>query len=205
MGAEPGIILSTSYLPPVRYFEKIAGRDKTLIEAQEHFVKQTIRNRCHILSPNGIQVLVVPIVHTDRYRIPIKDLRISNDTAWQRLHWRSLNMAYRRSAFFEFYMDELVVFYEKKFEFLLDFNMQLLEFILAHAGIKCELVQTLEYIEPDESNPDDYRQLCDTGDPVNPVKEIDYPQVFGFKKGFVNGLSFVDLLFNMGPQAMNYI
>ncbi len=205
MGEEPGIILATSYLPPVGYFENIYKNERIFIEAHEHFVKQTIRNRCHILSPNGIQTLIIPVNHNNRFRIPVKDLRISNEINWQRNHWRSLNAAYRRSAFFEFYMDELEAFYSRKFEFLFDFNYQLLKFLLKNMGIHSDLKITLSYSEPSENRREDFRSLSETGMPVNPVKEISYPQVFGFKNGFVNGLSIVDLLFNMGPRTADYL
>ena len=201
MSVEHEIILSTSYLPPVWYIASINAGKNFYIDAHEHFVKQTIRNRCHILSPNGIQSLIIPVQHPNRFQIPVKDLKISYESQWQRNHWRSLNAAYRRSAFFEFYMDDLSMFYEKKFEFLLDFNSALLDFLLQQLRIKTEILFTNTY-EPQPVNLEDLRPLCNTGDPAPNKTEIKYPQVFSYKSGFVSGLSSVDLLFNIGSKGL---
>jgi hypothetical protein len=110
-------------------------------------------------------------------------------------------MAYRRSAFFEFYMDELAPFYEKEFDFLLDFNTRLLEFVMQCLRLKCEFAFTTEYVEP-EGKPGDFRTLCNTGNSDFPSGNLKYPQVFGYKSGFVGGLSIVDLLFNAGKEGI---
>ncbi len=199
------MLLTISYLPPTWYVEKVFKASNFIVEAHEHFVKQSIRNRCHILSPNGIQTLIVPVVHQNRFRLPAKEIRIANDIPWQRQHWRSLCAAYQRSAFFEFYQDDLVQFYEKKYEFLFDLNMELMLFLLMGVQAKSELHFTEEYLSPKENDQEDHRTLCNTGVPVAPEKEISYPQVFGYKDGFVSGLSIVDLLFNMGPASKNYL
>ena len=199
------MLLTSSYFPPIWYVEKVVQYGSVTIEAHEHFVKQTIRNRCHILSPNGIQSLILPVVHHNRFKIPIKDIRISNEISWQQQHWRSLCAAYRRSAYFEFYQDDLAPFYEHKKEFLFDFNMELMQFIWDSLKINIHMEVTNEFHEPDANTPDDFRVLCEIGVPGSPDKKIEYPQVFGYKNGFVPGLSIVDLLFNMGPSSLNYL
>jgi hypothetical protein len=198
------MILSTSYLPPVWYIEKCFMNNGATIDYYEHFVKQTIRNRAHILSPNGVQSLIIPIVHNNRTNSPVKDIRISYDQPWQRQHWRSLNAAYRRSAFFEFYMDDFAPFYHQEFEFLIDFNIGLLELILDTMKLKPEINFTEKYLPSSSETPNDFRSLCDVGVANEKIACKSYPQVFGYKNGFVPGLSFVDLLFNMGPQAATY-
>jgi hypothetical protein len=197
------MLLSTSYLPPAWYFAHIAQTSRFTIEACEHFTKQTIRNRCHILSPNGIQALVVPVVHRGRSKTPIRDIRIAADLPWQRQHWRSMESAYRRSAYFEFYQDDLVPFYEKPFVFLLDYNTCLLLMLLTLLGMERDISLTSDYI-PGAGN-QDLRTLCDTGIPLEVGPSGEYPQVFGYKKGFVSGLSIADLIFNMGPASADYL
>ncbi len=198
------LLFSTSYLPPIKYISKLHSAISLTFEAHEHFVKQTIRNRCHILSPNGIQTLIVPVEHSNRFHIPIKDLRIANDQSWQRQHWRSLCSAYQRSAFFEFYQDDIVYFYEKKQEFLLDFNLELLIVISSMLNDKLSISKTEKYELPDESNSTDLRYLSNLSIPDADGDFNSYPQVFGYKNGFVSGLSIVDLLFNMGPASVKY-
>ena len=199
------MLIATAYLPSIWYFEIILKVSNVVIDAHEHFVKQSVRNRCHILSPNGIQSLIVPVVHQNRFRLPVKEIRISNDINWQRQHWRSLCAAYRRSAYFEFYQDDLITFYEKKYEFLFEFNRDLMNFLAESINVSTEIQITESYILPDAKNTEDYRSLCNIGSPMSPQKKIKYPQVFGYKDGFVSGLSIVDLMFNMGPASKNYL
>lgn len=199
------MIIATSYLPPIWYIKKLLSTDTIVIERCEHFVKQTIRNRCHILSPNGVQSLIVPVVHKNRFITPVKDIRIANDLSWQRQHWRSLCAAYRRSAYFEFYQDDMVSFYEKKFEFLFDFNLELLQFLLEQLQIKKTISFTSEFQEPKKNSHDNLCEQCNTGLPLVSGNALKYPQVFSYKEDFVSGLSIADLLFSMGPSSKNYI
>ena len=119
------------YLPPVSYFTALKENDfKFSIEKYEHFVKQTYRNRASIASPDGILDLMVPVVKGSKFKTPIKDVKISYDAKWQRLHWLSMQTCYRSSAYFEFYEDGLAPFYHQKFDFLFDFNVELFTWIL---------------------------------------------------------------------------
>ncbi|MBL0341787.1 MAG: WbqC family protein [Bacteroidetes bacterium] len=197
------MLLSTAYLPPISYFNKLQFADILIIEMYEHFVKQTIRNRCHIYSPNGIQTLIIPVQHNNRNRTNLNDIRISNALPWQRQHWRSLCSAYQRSAFFEFYQDELAPFYEREYEFLLDFNMDLMRFLMPILNVKCKIQYTEKYLAPG-AQLNDFRFLSDAGVPLADAGISSYPQVFGYKFGFQSGLSVVDLIFNMGPAAGTY-
>src|SRR5690606_42130887 len=120
-------ILPLCYLPPISWFwAYLQGREgEILLEKQEHFPKQTYRNRCLIQSPNGRLALSIPVPKGSGEHTAYKDIRISRHQPWQKIHWRSQEAAYRSSAFFEFYEDELAPFYEKRFDFLFDFNEQL--------------------------------------------------------------------------------
>ena len=101
------IVLSANYLPPVSYFHAIAQTtDAITIDKFEHFPKQTFRNRTQIGTANGILNLFIPIQHGRKTHVPMKDVRISYDHDWQRLHWLSMQTAYRSSAYFEYYEDE---------------------------------------------------------------------------------------------------
>ncbi|HEY2582503.1 MAG TPA: WbqC family protein, partial [Mucilaginibacter sp.] len=165
--------------------------------------KQTYRNRANIYSPDGILALTVPVVKGSKTHTKIKDVKISYDFDWQRLHWLSLQACYRRSAYFEYYEDELVIFYEKKYPFLFDYNEQFLQFILS----KIKMQVSLNYTESFE---DEYPRLVDFRDSISPKKESHfdqkpYFQVFEERMGFMKNLSIVDLLFNQGPQAVNYL
>jgi len=199
-----GAVLPMFYLPPVEYFIRLnTYKPDILIEREEHFPKQTYRNRANIYSPEGILTLVVPVVKGSKTHTKVKDVKISYDFEWQRLHWLSLQACYRRSAYFEYYEDDFSVFYQNKYPFLFDYNEQLLQFLLKALKIKTPLNYT-------ESFEFEYPNLADFRNSIHPKKEIDfeqkpYFQVFDERKGFIKNLSIIDLLFNQGPQAVNYL
>ena len=135
---EKGAVLPMFYLPPVEYFVKLnTYKTGLLIEHEEHFPKQTYRNRANIYAPDGLLALTVPVVKGSKNHTKVKDVKISYDFRWQRLHWQSLQACYRRSAYFEYYENDLAPFYEKKFDFLFDYNEQL--FTLSLKQLKSKL------------------------------------------------------------------
>jgi hypothetical protein len=197
---EKGAVLPMFYLGPVEYFVQLNRyKPDILIEREEHFPKQTYRNRANVYTPDGVLTLVVPVVKGSKTHTKVKDVKISYDHEWQRLHWLSLTSCYRRSAYFEYYEDEFAVFYHNKFEYLFDFNEQLLQFVLKSLKIKTGINYTTEYHT-------DYPELNDFRNSFNPKKEPSfepkpYFQVFDDRKGFIKNLSIADLLFNQGPQS----
>jgi len=201
---EKGAVLPLFYLPPVEYFTQLNNYKPDLwIEKEEHFPKQTYRNRANIYSPDGLLALTVPVIKGAKNHTKIKDVKISYDFEWQRLHWLSLGACYRRSAYFEYYEDELAPFYEKRFDFLFDYNEQLLQFLLKSVKLKVSLNFTESYEAA-------YPGVADFRDNIHPKRESDfdqkpYFQVFEDRKGFQKNLSIVDLLFNQGPNSINYL
>lgn len=198
-------LFATAYAPPLTYLRGMNQEKEVQMEVHEFFVKQTLRNRTHILSPNGIQALIIPVKHENRTKTPVKDLKISNDSNWQRQHWRSLDAAYRRSAFFEFYADDLAPFYEKEYTYLHDFNTAVLEWLLGVYKINIQITPNNTFEKELPASETDCRTLCDTGVPVFNHSEKSYPQVFSYKESFTPGLSAYDLVFNMGPACNSYL
>jgi hypothetical protein len=201
---DKGALLPMFYLPPVEYFTVInQHKPNILIEKHEHFPKQTYRNRAHIYSPEGVLQLVVPVVKGSKVHTPIKDVKISNDFAWQRLHWMGLQSCYRRSAYFEFYEDGFAHFYEKQFNHLFDYNEELLQMILKFLKVQVNLTYTDDY-HREQAQLVDYRNILHPKkDAV--IEQKPYFQVFEERKGFLRNLSIVDLLFNQGPQSVHYL
>jgi len=200
---EKGVVLPLFYLPPIEFFKQlIDNKGKTIIiEKHEHFPKQTYRNRATVYGPNGKLNLIVPVLKGSKMHTSMKDVKISYDADWQRLHWLSLQTSYRSSAYFEFYEDDFAPFYEKKFEYLFDFNLELLTLLLKQLKLNINL-------EFSKSYETDYEQ--DFRDTIHPKKESNYKpvkyfQVFEDKYDFMPNLSIVDLLFNQGPQSAKYI
>jgi hypothetical protein len=199
-----GAIFPLFYLPPVEFFSKlILYKENVNIERSEHFPKQTYRNRACIHSPQGKLDLAVPVIRGSKVHTKVKDVRISYDFAWQRLHWLSLQSCYRSSAYFEFYEDELAPFYEKKYDFLFDYNEGLLKVILKALKLNIEY----HYIDSYETT---YPELEDYRSSIHPKNEVTfnnkpYFQVFDERNGFIPNLSIVDLLFSQGPQSGQYL
>ncbi len=136
-------LLSSTYFGPVQWYQKLTHGGVCIIERHDHFVKQTFRNRCVIATTQGQQALTVPVESPQGVRIDkteMKDVRISDHGAWRHLHWQALQSAYGESPFFEYYVDDILPFFEKKWEFLFDFN-------LAITHKMCELLDIEPHIE----------------------------------------------------------
>ena len=197
------ILLSSAYLPPISFFTAIDSGGDVLIEQYDNYCKQTYRNRCRIATAGGVQTLTIPVVKADSPKQLMKDVRISDHGEWRRQHWNALESAYMNSPFFMYYQDDFRPFYDKKYEFLVDFNTELTLLILKLAGINKELRLTESYTRHTDGTTD-FRQMVEPG-----VQESAAPhpywQVFKQKYGFLPNLSAVDLLFNMGPEFPLYL
>lgn len=201
---DKGALLPMFYLPPVSYFSQLNRyKQDILIEKEEHLIKQTYRNRAHIYSPDGLLALVVPVIKGSKVHTKIKDVKISYDFRWQRLHWMSLQACYRRSAYFEYYEGDFAHFYEEKFDYLFDYNQQLLEMLLGMTKIKANINFTEEF-QPAYPDRADLR-LSFNAKKETVAEQKPYFQVFEERQGFLKDLSIVDLLFNQGPQTINYL
>ena len=209
-------ILATTYFGPLQWYQKLNRFDGVLMEQHEHFLKQTYRNRCVIATTQGQQALTVPVEApvgegVALSKTEIKDVRISNHGKWRTEHWNALQSAYGESPFFEFYEDDIRPFFEDRWEFLLDFNMAITEKM-------CELLDIHPHIELTSSYQNslpigegwgetDFRTIIH---PKHPQEDSDfspkpYYQVYKERFGFLPNLSILDLLFNMGNEAVLYL
>jgi hypothetical protein len=196
------IIIFPSYFPSISNFVAIAKADIVTLEMEDNFQKQTNRNRMYIYSPNGIQLLNIPIKKSKVAHQKTKDVKIESAFDWQKQHFKSLEAAYRTSPFFEYFEDEITSIFKKKHTFLMDLNLETLEIVSKCLRITLNFKKTHEYFN--ESNDKiDYRNL------INGKKDTTlldpYTQVFGNKHGFINNLSILDLLFNEGKYALDYL
>ncbi|MDR3286906.1 MAG: WbqC family protein [Prevotellaceae bacterium] len=197
--------LSTAYLGNIQYFSKFFIAEKIYIEQHEHYLKQSFRNRCEILTANGKLALTIPVERKDSNKILIRDICISYAQDWQKLHWRALTTAYNSSPFFEYYGDELKPFFERKEKFLFDFNTKLTNKILELLEINVQIFFTEKHEIFISDFAFDYRnnispkaRFAKDDKTFEPQK---YYQVFAQKIGFIPNLSIIDLLFNEGTNA----
>lgn len=226
------MLLSTAYFPPVAWFA-LAARDMTLsedrvspsvvhLEACETYRKQSYRNRCYILCGDGVQYLQVPVVHGESMRI--SDIRVDWSTPWLVRTQRTLDAAYYRSAYYEYYRDDLFAVMSGRPERLWDWNLSLIRFLLEKMSVHCELVPTRTFVPPvagvrvladapshaaGGALPDDYRYALHPKRPSTVLEDLGldrpYYQVFNGRSAFAANLSAVDLLFNEGPDSILWL
>jgi hypothetical protein len=222
-------LLTTAYFPPISYFAAIAeemeglvrikGEDRKsilssplspsiiYIEACENYQKQSYRNRCHFYAADGIQSLSFPILHEgNTHKRPISEVRIDYSKPWVMQHKRAIVSAYRTSAYFEYYQDELFAILDSKPEKLIDLNTRLLEFFLEKTGIKAQVQMTESY---GQEGCEDLREAIHPKRPDTILQKLKlgkpYFQVFAEKHGFIPNLSIMDLLFNEGPDSIIFL
>ena len=223
-------LLTTAYFPPISYFAAIAedmeglvrtkGEDRRsipssplspstiYIEACENYQKQSYRNRCHFYAADGKQSLSFPIAHSEgTHKHLISEVLIDYSKPWALQHKRAIISAYRTSAYFEYYQDELFAVLDSKPERLLDLNTRLLEFFLDKIGIKAEIRMTENYGQ--NTDCEDLREVIHPKRSDNILEKLElnkpYFQVFAEKHGFIPNLSIMDLLFNEGPDSIIYL
>tara|TARA_B000000532_G_C18876653_1_gene410999 strand:+ start:2308 stop:2907 length:600 start_codon:yes stop_codon:yes gene_type:complete len=192
------VLLPISYLGPASYFSVFIQSSEVFIESNEHFVKQSIRNRCSILSSNGTQLLSIPKERKSADKTLITDINISKSQNWQKLHWQALISSYNSSPFFEYYKDQLGEFYHTNPLNLFNFNLRLTELILSFLQTEKKIHFTSEYNRKFDGI--DFRN--------HKFKNLEmdrYEQVFSEKIEFQSDLSVLDVLFNLGPETTSYL
>lgn len=188
------------------------------IEACENFQKQSYRNRCRFYAADGVQTLSFPILHEGgTHKLPISEIKIAWSKPWLQQHKRAIISAYRTSAYFEYYQDELFDIMDRQRETLFELNMDLMKFFIEKTGIAVDLRITEDYSRDGILTSADgtsiaCRDLRETIHPKRPNTilsdlglEKPYFQVFSRKYGFQSDLSIMDLLFNEGPDSILYL
>ena len=191
-------LLPTAYFGPISYYAILLQHPNCNIEHHEHFVKQSIRNRCDIYGANGKLQLTIPKQRKGSSKTIIKEIQISYKQDWQKQHWTAIQSAYNSSPFFEYYKDEFLPFFEEQEEYLVNFNHKLQAVILKLLKEEKDVKTTTEYLH--QGNFSDLRNHN-----WNLEKQERYDQVFMEKHGFIANLSILDLLFNLGPESGDYL
>ena len=187
-----------AYLPSVNYMVRIVAQKETGFIISNHFQKQTFRNRTSIYGPNGKLNLTIPIVHRKDLDHQLdKNVLIHQETSWQKNHWRSLEASYRSSPFFEFYELDLYPFFHTRQENLMELNIQLILEILSLLEVDINIIK-------EEEISSEFRALILAKEKTNKSNPV-YSQVFATKHGYLDNLSILDLLFNLGPESVDYL
>lgn len=198
------LLLESQYLPPLEYFCALIQFEEVRIEIMESFTKQTYRNRCRIMGPNGPQNLVIPVSHKNRL---MSEVLINYQEKWWKEHWRSIETAYNKSPYMLYYGDELKEIYFSKPRFLHELNNNLLSFCLAKLSVDVNISRSKAFKK-------DYSEeyIIDLRGKIHPkldfselgiYKSVEYYQQFG--KAFEPNLSILDLLMMGGPESIDII
>ena len=188
------MVYPTSYFPPVHLLGLQLMDPSLVIEQHEHFIKQTHRSRCTVLGPNGPMTLSVP-VHW-RSKTSIHEVRIDHSCDWVRDHERTLISGYNSAPYFEHYIDDIRSIWSTKHEYLIDLNRSTWSFFCTQLQYTDSYERSTAFQPYSEH---DIRTASST--PSLPT----YRQVFQERFGFVNGLSALDLIFNLGKESILYI
>jgi hypothetical protein len=194
-------LIELHYLPSVQYFAALQTAEKIIIEKREHFVKQTYRNRTHILTAQGVERLIIPLT-SKHGKVLITDVRIDYSQKWLNNHWRTIESAYRSSPFFEFYADDIHKILFSTHTFLYDLNFELLTLCLKWLKWSVTVQESMTYEINPLNDVIDVRNVINAKKADNQVqyfRPVAYQQVFGNK--FAEGLSLLDLVFCEGPNA----
>lgn len=198
------MIVHPTYFGPIIQYVALVNSKEITFEFEDNYQKQTYRNRCYIYGANGKQLLTIPIIHSKNSGRQItKDVKIDNSFTWQKLHLKSIQISYRSSPYFEFYEDEIIPVFLKKYKYLMDLNLELNQMIF-------DLLQYDHSYNKSNNYQEKYTDIQDFRYLVNAKSTIEYSfhkyqQVFADKHGFIPNLSILDLLFSEGPNALSYL
>jgi len=196
------VLIHPTYFPSVSHFVAMAQSGGITLEMDDNFQKQTNRNRMYVYSPNGVQLLNLPVKHSKFAHQKTRDIKLETAFDWQKQHFKSLEAAYRSSPFFEYFEDAFAPIFEKRHTFLMDLNLQTMAVSAKCLGMDFNYSETTEYFR-DAPDFKDFRGLANGKKDTAELEP--YNQVFADRHGWLNNLSILDLLCNEGRHALDYL
>jgi hypothetical protein len=198
------IKIELHYLGSLEYFVQLLQADHIVFEINDHFIKQTHRNRCNVLSSNGIQTLSVP-VHYKR-QMPYKDVIVDYNQDWVKDHCRTIQSAYAKAPYFDYFFDMFRAVWLSKPDRLIDLSVEMMTICLKLLQVDKSFEFSSGYSIPVKNDVSDYRDKILTKQPYeqrNIYKPFGYLQNFG--NNFVHNLSLIDLLMCGGTGALEIL
>lgn len=200
------LYLSTAYWAPVSYYSALLRHGGAVIDLNEAYIKQTYRNRCHIVGASGVLPLTVPVVKPLNPAAPVRDVRISEHGNWRHLHRVAIASAYGSSPFYEYYADDINSFYDNRYEFLADYNLAQTECVRKWLNIDWDIQCSDVCLATKLQDMMDLRAAIHPKHPdaekVAPYIPAPYYQVFANRHGFIADASILDLVCNMGNESL---
>ena len=197
------LLIESTYFPPISHLVRMAESGIVYIDGYEHYRKGSFRNKCIISTGNGLQTLIIPLKKGKNSQQPFMEVEISYDEDWPKKHLSAIKTAYGKSPYFIYFIDEIEMLLNKRFDKLMDLNRASIDLLIKYFKMELNILNTQEYISNYEGI--DLRNTCLTNN-YSTHKTNYYPQVFEDRYGFQNNLSGLDLLFcmgNYGKEVLN--
>jgi hypothetical protein len=192
------IKLPISYFGPIAYYSVMVNYPN-IIEAYENYQKRSIRNRAHILSSNGPICLSVPLEKGKTKKL-ISEVRIAYHENWQSNHRTAIVSAYGTAPYFDYYYPYIEQILSTKYETLFSLFEAIQSFVCRTIGI-----ESGTYTQAYDRSTKSTRPIFIGKDKNIELKKSKYTQVFSDRFAFNADLSILDLIFNRGPEAIQYL
>jgi hypothetical protein len=198
------IIVEYQYFAPIYLYKSLFKDSHVVFERYEHFQKMSFRNRCQLAGAEGLVSLSIPLVNGRNQRALISEVQIDYKTNWQVQHWRTIEACYRRSPWFEYFENGLSLLFREKPTLLVDWNEMIFNWTTHVLGMQVQTGHTENFVRV---YPEGFMDLRDSIQPKNAQQKIlpRYEQVFSERGGFISNLSILDLLFCLGPGAIDFL
>jgi len=198
------VLLDCEYFPCIGWYQQFLRHEKIWIEKHEYFQRASLRNRCYVAGPNGRLALSVPLEGGRNQRILMHELKISDRDPWQDRHWKTLQACYGRSPYFPYFEEAIGGIFTRKYNFLVDLNLDTLVLMNSLLSVKKEFEMTMDYQKTYPDQVADQRSAFNAAHPGE-LTDVRYLQPFEGKNGFIAGLSMLDLLFCEGKQSLQLL
>ena len=196
-------ILPVTYLGNTAWWSHLLN-EECIIDIGENWIKQSARNRCEIQTPNGVATLSVNVCGRGE-RIATRDVRIDYSKRWQHQHLYALLSSYKKSPYYDYYAEAFEPFYTRRWEWLVEYNLELTRTLLCLMNVKMELRVSESYVEatPDDLDLRGKKEFLAAS--CNAAECPAYTQVFEDRMDFQPGLSVIDLFYCEGPYAVQLL
>ena len=196
-------LIHPTYFPNIEHFNHLLNSNSVCFEINDFYQKQTLRNRTTIYGSSGKLNLAIPVKYSYKNKEKLKDIKICNDTKWQKNHLKSIQISYRSSPYFEFFEDYFSEIFEKKEIFLVDISIKSIKLMFQILESELDYSFTKEY-KTEYYSTNDLRNISNRKrEKTNNIIER-YPQVFENRHGHIQNLSMLDLIFNEGVSCLDY-
>lgn len=193
-------IIDIQYFGTIESYLGLIECSNAFFLPEKRYEKSLHLNRTSIYGPNGLIHLSVPLSGGRNQKGLMRDIRIADDGAWKRIHWRSIHDSYRKAPWFEELGWQVEELYNSQPVFLLDWNLNLLDWVLKVLKLQVDILAESIANKELMSN-----KKVDVSANKPSEEYPEYQQVFAERFGFKPNLSILDLLFCEGPASINYL